>query len=218
MRKIIILIVTILLGSNLAFPQKFLGVLAFGGNLSQVDGDEVYGYKKPGFNIGAASFLPIKDRWFISMEVAFSQKGAYQKYPYAASPSQGLPFYNLRLNYVEVPLLFHFEDKQFAMVGAGISYNRLVGLKEIEWGIITSSGAQSGVYAIDDFNIIVDVRLRVYKSFRFNFRYAYSLEKIRTRTFSNLSGDVWTRNQFNNLLTFRILYTFNETIRAENQH
>ena len=193
--------------------QRFLGAVAFGGNLTQVDGDEVYGFKKIGFNVGAASFLPIKEKWFISLEVAFSQKGAYQKYPYVSNPNKDLPFYNLRLNYVEVPLLFHFEDKQIAMLGTGFSYNRLVGVKEIEWGERTSTAARNGVYAIDDFNWIVDVRFRLVKSLRLNFRFAYSVDKIRTRTFSNLAGDVWKRDQYNNILTLRLVYTFNEKIR-----
>jgi hypothetical protein len=212
MRKISLLFL-FLLSINLSFGQRFLGALAFGGNLTQVDGDEVYGFKKPGFNVGAATFLPIQEKWFVSMEVAFSQKGAYQKYPWEADPSKDLPFYNLRLNYVEIPVLFHFEDKQFAMLGTGFSFNRLVGAKEIEWGQQTTTDSRNGVYSINDFNWMVDVRLRLYKSLRLNFRFAYSLSSIRTREYSNLSGDTWTRNQFNNILTLRLVYTFNETIR-----
>lgn len=215
MNKFLLIFSFIILTTQFTKAQSFLGALAFGGNLTQVDGDEVYGFKKIGFNIGVASFLPIKERFFISMEVAFSQKGAYQKYPWDAIPGNGLPYYNLRLNYVEIPLLFHFEDKQFAMIGTGFSFNRLVGLKEIEWGIQTATGSRSGVYSINDFNWIVDVRLRIVKSLRFNFRFAYSLDKIRTREYSNLAGDTWKRDQFNNILTFRLVYTFNEKIRPK---
>lgn len=213
--KLIISILFVVLISQQAVSQRFLGALAFGGNLTQVDGDEVYGYKKLGFNIGAAAFMPIQQKWFVSLEVAFSQKGAYQKYPWDAVPGNALPYYNLRLNYVEIPLLFHFEDKQFAMIGTGISLNRLVGVNEIEWGLKTATEARNGIYSINDFNWIVDIRLRVYKNLRFNFRFAYSLDKIRTREFSNLSGDVWSRDQFNNILTFRAVYTFNEVIRPQ---
>lgn len=211
-RNLIILLLIFFTFQNVQ-AQKFLGAIAFGTNLSQVDGDEVFGFKKIGFNVGASTFLPIKEKFFISLEVAFSQKGAYQKYPIEQMPNKELPYYNLRLNYVEIPLLVHFEDKQFAMIGTGISMNRLVGAKEIEWGIQTATNARNGVYSINDINWIVDVRLRVYKALQFNFRFAYSINKIRTRTFSNYSGDEWTRNQFNNVLTFRAVYTFNEKIR-----
>lgn len=196
-----------------ANSQRFLGALAFGGNLTQVDGDEVFGYKKIGFNAGAAAFLPIKEIFFVSLEVGFTQKGAYQKYPRVSVIGQGLPYYDLRLNYLEVPLLFHIEDKQFAMLGTGFSFNRLVGLREIEWGKETASGTSANIYSMNDINWIVDIRLRMYKSLRLNFRFAYSLDKIRTRTFTYQDGSSETRNQFNNILTLRLVYTFNETIR-----
>lgn len=215
MRRFIFLLILVLFLVQSLDAQRFLGALAFGSNLTQVDGDEVYGFKKLGFNMGVAAFLPIQQKWFVSLEVAFSQKGAYQKYPWEADPSKSLPYYNLRLNYVEVPILFHFEDKQFAMLGTGISINRLVGVKEIEWGEPTEANSRNGFYSLNDYNWIVDIRLRVYKNLRFNFRFAYSLDKIRTRTFSNDSGDTWERNQYNNVLTFRAVYTFNETIREE---
>ena len=201
--------------SNHSEAQRFLGALAFGGNHTQVDGDEVFGFKKLGFNVGVASFLPITQNWFLSLEVAFSQKGSYEKLPLVANPSNSLPYYNLRLNYVEVPFLMHYEDKKLAMLGAGFSFNRLVGAKEIEWGLPTTTNATNGIYSINDINAIVDIRLRVYKSFRINFRYAYSVSKIRTREYSDFAGNTWTRNQYNSILTFRVVYTFNEKINEE---
>ena len=200
-----------------ADAQRFLGALAFGGNLTQVDGDEVYGYKKIGLNAGVSSLLPIHEKWFISLEVAFSQKGAYQKYPREYDPSKQLPFYNLRLDYLEIPMMIHFEDKHFVMIGTGFSLNRLVGVKEIEWGILTSTGPRNGIYTINDINWMVDIRFRIYKSLRLNFRYTYSVSKIRTRTYTDYTGYSWTRDQFNNVLTMRLIYTFNEKINPEDE-
>jgi len=211
--KRLLLIISLVAIGYAADAQRFLGALAFGGNLTQVDGDEIYGFKKPGFNTGVATFLPIHEKFFISLEVAFSQKGSYQKY--APQADTTMPYYNLRLNYVEVPLLFHFEDKHFAMIGTGLSFNRLVGVKEIEYGRQTATNVNNGVYSTNDINWILDVRLRIYKSLRLNFRYAYSLSKIRTRTFSNIAGDEWTRDQYNNIITLRLVYTFNEKINIE---
>jgi len=216
MRKIILFFLFIA-GFYTVDAQRFLGAFAFGGNLSQVDGDEVFGYKKLGLNVGVASFLPIHEKWFVSLEVAFSQKGAYQKYPREQDLSKSLPYYNLRLNYLEIPFLVHFEDKHFVMIGTGFSFNRLVGAKEVEWGIPTITGARNGIYSINDINWMVDVRFRIYKSLRLNFRYSYSLGKIRTRTYSDFTGYTWSRNQFNNILTLRFVYTFNETINPEDE-
>ena len=214
MKRILVFVVFLGLWYQ-ALSQRFLGVAAFGMNLTQVDGDEIYGYKKPGFNVAASTMYPFAKHWYLSLEVAFSQKGAYQKYPFTEDPTRGLPFYNLRLDYVEIPFLLHFEDRKVAMLGAGISYNRLVRAKEIEWGVPTGTTARNGVYSIDDWNAMVDVRIRLWKSLRLNFRYAYSMRKIRTRHFSNIAGDEWYRDQYNNILTFRLVYTFNEIIPEE---
>lgn len=191
--------------------QVFLGAVSFGGNLSQVDGDEVYGFKKIGFNAGISAMTPLyKQRFFASVEISYSQKGAYQKYPYEADPTKSLPYYNLRLSYLDVPVLLHVLDKKVIMAGVGISYGRLVGLKEIEWGQSMNSNVVGGPYSRDDWNWIVDVRLPIKNRLKFNFRYAYSMQKIRTRVFTYESGSKETRQQFNNFMTFRVVYVFNE--------
>ena len=59
-----------------------------------------------------------------------------------------------------------------------------------------------------------DLRFRIYKKLKFNIRYAYSLAKIRTRTFEDFQGQTWTRDQFNNLITFRLVYMINEKLPA----
>ena len=192
--------------------QAFLGALAFGGNLTQVDGDEMYGFKKLGFNVGVSAIYPFTDKWSMSIEASFSQKGSYQKYP-PEDLGKPLPYYDLRLNYLDVPVLVHFKDKGFLNVGLGLSWGKLVGIKEIEWGETVHSSTTNSPYATSDINGIVSIQVPIYKRLKFNFRYSYSFAKIRTRTYSNISGDEWTRNQYNNILTFRLVYVFNEKIK-----
>jgi len=191
--------------------QAFLGALAFGGNLTQVDGDEMYGFKKIGFNAGVSAIYPFTDQWSMSIEASFSQKGSYQKYP-PEDLGKPLPYYDLRLNYLDVPVLVHFTDKGFLNFGLGLSWGKLVGVKEVEWGETVHSSITNSPYASSDINGIVSVQIPIYKRLKFNFRYSYSFAKIRTRQYSNLSGDTWERQQYNNILTFRIVYVFNEKI------
>jgi len=108
--------------------QAFLGALAFGGNLTQVDGDEVYGFKKIGFNTGVSAIYPFNDKWSLSIEASYSQKGAYQKYP-PEDVGKELPYYDLRLSYLEVPVLVHFKDKGFLNFGLGLSWGELISIK-----------------------------------------------------------------------------------------
>lgn len=202
--------------SQKSYSQAFQGAIAVGTNLTQVDGDEVFGFKKFGLNASAIAIMPFKDKWSISLEAAFSQKGAYQKYPREMLADKSLPYYNLSLNYAEIPLMLHFTDKGFLTFGLGFSYGRLVGVKEIEWGEQTALTLYSGDYDRSDYNIIFDVRAPIYKRLYFNFRYAYSLAKIRTRKYTNLAGDEWERDQYNNIITVRLLYVFNDVKRHSN--
>jgi len=218
MRYLAYIFITILivLAPQTASTQGIQGAIAFGTNLSQVDGDEVVGFKKFGINASAIAIMPFKKRWAISIEASFSQKGAYEKYPRNYQADKLYPYYNLRLNYAEVPVLLHFTDKGFLTAGLGLSWGRLVGVKEIEWGKQTDLSLYSGDYARNDLNGIFDLRIPIYKKLKFNFRYSYSFMVIRNRTYTNIAGDTWTRKQYNNILTFRIYYIFNEPKNADN--
>lgn len=188
--------------------QIIKGEAILGLNLTQVDGDEVYGFKRIGANLGAGAMIPFAKNWDVSVEATFNQKGAYQKIQYPDDSLNGA--YKLRLNYAEVPVIVHYTDKNFISAGLGISWGRLVGVSEWEHGLKTATSLNSATYAKDDFAAIFDVRLRILGPLLLNVRYQYSLVKIRTRDFSNLAGDTWTRDQFNNVVSFRLVYMFNE--------
>ncbi len=207
---VFVILLLVVIFTNKSYAQGFQGGVAIGTNLTQVDGDEVFGFKKFGLNTAAIAIFPFKEKWSVSLEASFSQKGAYQKYPREMLAGKDLPYYKLTLNYAEIPLMLHFTDKGFLTFGLGFSYGRLVGVREIEWGVQTPLTLYSGDYSRDDYNVIVDVRAPIYKKIYFNFRYAYSLTKIRTRTYTNIAGDEWKRNQYNNIITVRLLYIFND--------
>lgn len=194
--------------------QVIQGALIGGINLTQVDGDEVYGFHKAGWTAAASAIIPFGEKWSISLETSFSQKGSYQKPQFNDSLSYE---YNLKLDYVEVPLLVHFTDKERITIGAGFSWGRLVNVKEYEHGLlVNTTSLLGGPYSREDFSIIADVRFRMYKRLHFNTRYSYSLNKIRTRDFV-AGSDIITRKQFNNVISFRLIYIFNEILPLTNR-
>lgn len=207
----IIIVILCVITFKATKSQNIQGILIGGMNLTQVDGDEVYGYKKTGLNAGVGAALPFgkKKQWAFNIETTFSQKGAFEKYPLEAYDSMKLPYYNLRLNYAEIPAYITYKDKNGMTFGAGISISQLTGIKEIEHGKNKSWTMTNQPYDRFDFDILVDVRFRIYSKLYFNFRYAYSIDKIRTRDFQTLTS-TWKRDQFNNVLTFRLLFLFNE--------
>lgn len=190
--------------------QIIKGEAILGMNLSQVDGDEVYGFKKVGLNVGAGVLVPIAKNWDVSFEALFTQKGANQKALYNDSINNGA--YRINLNYVEVPVLIMYTDKEFISAGAGFSWGRLVGVKEWKNGrLVEGTTLNSGVYNKNDFSVLLEARIRIYKQLKFNLRYQYSMIKISTREFTNQqTGDTWTRDQYNNLISFRLIWVFNE--------
>lgn len=207
--RLLFLIFLVILGVSIPqkiYSQLFKGYTATGFNLTQVDGDEVFGYKKFGLNLGVGVVMPVAKKWSISLENSFSQKGSYQSPRFIDSASGE---YRLILHYVEVPLMIHFEDKETMTFGAGVSWGRLVNVKEYEHGTIVPGTTLKGPYNRTDWDIIGDIRFRIYKQLKFNFRYSYSLVKIRTRTFNNTQQN-WTRKQYNNILSLRLIYMFNE--------
>lgn len=205
--SVLLLLLSFCCGAKLQ-AQVIKGYVAGGINLAQVDGDEVYGYKRIGGNMGVAAMIPLGMNFDISLETSFSQKGAYQKPQYKSDSLNGA--YELRLNYVEVPVLIHYTDKDFISAGLGFSWGRLVGASEYEHGFQTATTANNGVYALNDYSVLLDLRMRMSDNLKLNFRYQYSMASIRTREFTNLANQKWTRDQFNNLLTLRLIYMFNE--------
>lgn len=189
--------------------QRIKGELILGMNATQIDGDEVYGFHKYGFNVGVGAILPFSKHWSLSVETILNQKGAYQN---ASIEGDTLPtpYYNIRINYLEVPVMIHYEDRETMTAGLGFSWGRSVGIEEIEHGTKVQSTTLAGPYKRDDVNVLVDFRFRIWEKLKFNFRYAYSVFPIRTRTFTNSIGQTWERTQYNSLLTVRLIYVFNE--------
>lgn len=220
--KIIIVTFLVIIGiTNSVNAQIIKGEALVGLNLTHVEGDEVSGFKKFGLNIGAGALIPLKKNWDVSMEVNYNQKGANQSAQYNDTDSLGIVTtgaYKLRLNYVEVPILIHYTDKEFITIGAGFSWGRLVGVQEWEHGnIVESTTLNSNTYNKNDFSYIIDGRIRIKGPLKFGVRYQSSMVKIRTREFTNFAGDTWTRDQFNRVLTFRLIYIFNETQSKRNK-
>ncbi|MCX6248090.1 MAG: outer membrane beta-barrel protein [Bacteroidetes bacterium] len=228
-RKLIFLFLVsfFLILSERSFSQRVLGAVAAGINLSQVDGDEVYGFKKVGLNFGPSIIIPFgKDKkWSVTMELLFSQIGSNQKSEYAAHDTiikkDSLKFYDgyrLNLTYVQIPVIVHFTDKRFIAGGLGFLYGQLVGVTEYEdyndnRGFVRTSTSLQGPYTRSDFQALADVRVRLYRGLWFNLRYSYSIFKIRSREFENpFYHNTWWRQQFNNVIALRLVYIFNDIL------
>lgn len=268
-------IITLLLALFVATPtllhaQIVKGEVILGGNITQVDGDECYRFRKFGAHAGAGALIPITNWMDVGLEVLFSQKGAYKR----DSINQHLGLYTgkykLNLNYAEIPVMIYFTDKDRYSLGIGVCYGRVVGLQEyindqttdirlgdgqIHWRdegadlpdlskvnnfkelskLLIEAGypqdvpieelvpqviANSDSYRAHDFSICGDLRVRLWEGLHAELRYQYSLVPIRTRLFYKDADETLLKTddsrvqplqrQYNNSLTLRLVYMFNE--------
>ncbi|MBR1770006.1 MAG: outer membrane beta-barrel protein [Bacteroidales bacterium] len=221
---LIILIFLFMLSSYRLAAQNFKGFVSLGFNVSQIDGDEVYGFKKLGPVVGIGAMMPLNydlpnEGFQLSMEINYSQRGAKES-------TSGDPFiYKANLDYLDVPLMLHYVDARGGVtLGLGLQYGRLFHYTE-SWtlpnpGILgmdrpTITNAE---FLKNDFAFVGDFRFTLWQKFKLDVRYQYSLLPIRKDFEFNNSFPAsslndyrtWLRSFKNNWLTFRIIYVINE--------
>ncbi len=243
MKKLIFIIFCTFLVS-MGYSQRFIGSLILGANASQVEGDDVRGYKKVGV-VGGASVMIALDRkmqWFATVELLYTQKGsrsagtrAFDTTNYAPAmfldANRNVEFHpsakykcRLDLDYVEVPVLFHYEDwHSGCAIGLGFAWGRLVRAQEWYNGFKRNTNISSGTYRTSDWSVVADLKFMIYKGLKLEFRFQYSLRPIRTFVieYSNVAQSTEYKKQYNNLFSLRLIYSFNEKFvenTRENKH
>lgn len=142
--------------------QMFKGEVFAGGSMSQVDGDECYGYERINAQVGAGVLWSVLDEdWLdIGLEILYNPKGALRRDTLKYNSGSFYGLYDLKLNYVEIPLMFYLTDKHRYTVGLGLAYGRLVGINEkinhIETGTTVGNGRlrwKDGFEGVEGFDV-----------------------------------------------------------------
>lgn len=142
----LLLIVAFLLTSffNPLNAQLFKGEVFGGVGFAQVDGDDCYGYKRIKGQVGAGVLLNVVDDWLdVGLEIVYNPKGAYKRDSISYS-SYYAGSYDLKLNYMEIPVMVYFVDKHRYSLGIGASYGRLIGFSEKVNGVETETRIGDG--------------------------------------------------------------------------
>jgi hypothetical protein len=191
--------------------KTFYGGLVIGMNCSQVDGDTYSGFHSVGLNTGAMVYWQFSKPLALSVEFLYSQKGS-RSVTQTSSPYAGPYFskYKIRLNYVEAPLLFHYIISPKYQLGLGGSFNALLGSKESFTAIypihIDESQAAFNKYTFD---LIGSVSMMLWKGIMLSARYQYGITPLRSWDHVPVfQAGMGTRDQYNNMATFRIAYLF----------
>lgn len=238
MKKYLVILL-LLAFTTTAQAQRFIGYASAGLSLSQIEGDDVHGFYKPGLNAGPGVMLPLdrKQSMSLSLELLYVQKGSrcsYRHDPFDTTlyaPSMFLdvdrkvPFDSsmkcrIALDYIQIPIIFRYEDmRSGCYIGAGFAWSRLVRAKELYNGFTRTTNVTSGTFKTSDWIFMVDAGIRLYKNLTLNVRWEYSMVPTRTMEYSigklNSEGDFevtdhWFSKFHNHTITCRLTYYFNE--------
>lgn len=133
MKKNIILLLLTFLSFNL-WAQKFEGALFTGVCGSQVSGDNYAGFNKAGFILGASVRRPLSTNWNLQMEMMYVQKGSRH-----LNTDFNVDFYQIKVNYIEIPFLLQYKQNDKLLFEGGASFGVLInsGIEENINGLIT---------------------------------------------------------------------------------
>lgn len=183
-RSILFILVIGLPAALLAQPLRF-GSGVFGGfNLSQVDGDDMQGYDKPGINLGLRGIAYILPKFEFHTELTYNQNGSQSK-DYARSLNKGR---RIILDYVAINALLVVNDwfhplKEYyrLQIHGGVSTGRLIRYQ------VTDPGGDprraplkelSGYFNSTDFSMIIGTHVKITPKMGLTFRYIRSMNKI----------------------------------------
>ncbi|MCD4730364.1 MAG: PorT family protein [Bacteroidales bacterium] len=194
-------LITILILTTISlsiYVQDFNGGVLGGINATQVFGDQWSGPNKAGLYLGAFVNRYFSNRSSVQMELDYIQKGS-RKNPDASTGNYST--YLLRLNYIELPVLYKYDFAEKGTLETGLSLGVLVHSYEEADGSTEVSGED---FSSVDFSFNLGAYYTVVKNLRINLRLAHSILPIRPHA----SGQTYGLNQgqYNQSITFILHY------------
>lgn len=191
---------------------------AVGINACQIHGDSYSGYSKAGIFAGIAVNSRFSQKASLELGFYFSQKGARHN----QNPDKNdYTYYFVNLNYIDLPLSFHYYlNKDFYMtVGPSMAY--LVSYSEF-----TERGNWTGVYPFEKFEYGVNASLgrKIKDRFFVEVRTSNSIAPIRPYGqianlvfYPNAVARFFNKGLYNNILTFMVSYKLTTKKKSSEQ-
>ena len=195
-KLIIICIITTI--SFSLYSQDFNGGVLGGVNATQVFGDQWSGPNKAGLYLGVFVNRYFSNRSSVQMELDYIQKGS-RKNPDASTGNYST--YLLRLNYIELPVLYKYDFAEKGTLETGLSLGVLVHSYEEADGSTEVSGQEFNKV---DFSFDLGAYYTIVKNLRINVRLSHSIIPIRPHS----DGQTYRLNkgQYNQAIAFILHY------------
>jgi hypothetical protein len=188
--------------------QRFKAGIIAGVTASQIDGDASAGYHKVGLQGGLRGIVMLKPKQDASIEFLFTQRGARNE-------TKTPPFFKTTLNYIEVPVQWHYhdwaangdpDDPDFYRVhfNVGLSYARLL-------DYLDDSELGGGITpALPDLNknsycFLIGASFYATEHVAFTFRYHRAINRLYDPT---KPGSSFSNSLNEHFLAFQTMYVF----------
>ncbi len=180
--------------------QKFKGGLFAGIAASQISGDQLSGFNKPGLFAGAFTNIVFKEKYGLQLELYYIQKGSRK-----VSKSNSIATYKLNLQYIEMPILFKWQIVKRFYIELGPAIGVLMkntGVEKDGYGVVPNS--QRPKFNRFDYCAIGGVGVNISKHFKVNLRGESSFIPVRVPQV----GTSWRldRLQYNSSILLSLIY------------
>lgn len=184
----------------IGYAQKFNGGAMIGLAASQVAGDRYSGFNKVGPIAGFFVNFQPAERSSFQFELYYVQKGSKKNANYAIGDDTS---YLLRLNYVEMPLLYKFHFGRFA-IEAGPSLAFFMGGYEEKNG----EDVKADDFAPITFQLNLGVVFNITENWMVGIRTNNSFTNLRNETHTGHVYRLGSHGQFNDVLMLSLVYQF----------
>lgn len=152
--------------------RRFRGGLHLGINTAQIDGDGIFGFHKYGYHGGVFVRALLKKNMELGVDINYSTRGSH-------SGKKDLPEVIIKLNYIDVPLLFIIKDWK---VGEDDNaYYKMDFLGGFSLGKLISSSSLTGIdkdFKTFDLSWTAGFAYHWARNWAYNVRYTRSLTPL----------------------------------------
>lgn len=196
-------------GQGFTKPSLMLGI-----NASQIDGDNLAGWNKPGLAAGGAISFNFDKQWAARLEIQYNQKGSRSSQD-EINQDQDRTELHFKLDYITVPLMAEWNLMEDVYLVTGVGVNALVRarLDKVNFSTTGTGGSFEDVVRDSSFNALdftweLGAEYRFSDRFLADVRFSYSMLPMNQDMLRQTSlNQVFVQpNAWNNTLQFSLRY------------
>lgn len=190
-----------LLGGGLSAQQFEAGVRG-GVSASQVSGDDLQGFNKPGIYFGIYTSIDINEKSRVTLEMNYVEKGSRK----LAKPDEGIfSSYKMMLNYAEIPITYQYFFNPNFSVEAGPSFGVLLKRSDNEED---ENGVLSVREPFDNYELAINAGFNYYINENWGGGIRYSQSVLPVREHRGGATYRLNRGQYISVVRFFVTYKF----------